>query len=575
MHALRFSLALCVVGFVAITETVAQSLVRIQGPGGRQTSGNDVVVGFSPDERFVYVLADDALAADSNGFMDVVRQDRWSGVNVVVSRTSTGAASNGDVSFASLSANGRYLYTVTLADNLGPSDTNGLDDVYIHDLASGTVRRASVGLGGAESDAGSYYGEVSNDGRYVAFASEASNLVAADNNGAYDVFLRDFTLGSTTRINLKPGGGESPNGADLPQLSADGRYVVFLSSADDLVAGDTNNVTDIFVRDRQTSTMARVNLGFGGIEANGDTYYWMRMSPNARWVVFSSFATNLAPGANGNIEVYLADRQTGSVTLESVGSGATPSDGASLDPWVSDDGRFVAFFSDATTLDPNDSDTDTDMFWRDTALGVTRMASFSTGGFPGQLPPFFGPSWGGPCMSASGRLVGFGSNYQGLVAGDTNLADSFLWDSQSTLPAIESYCTAKVNSLGCTPAISSGGEPHTAGAVDAFFVSAHNVLNNKSGLFLWSFSPALLPFGGGTLCVGPPVVRTTAMVSGGTPTGSDCSGSYSYRFTQAYLAAKGITPGTSVYVQAWSRDSGFAAPNNIGLSDGLHFTAAP
>jgi len=566
-----------VIGFACFPFELAgaQSLVRVQGPGGRQTEGNLVVVRFSPDDRFVYVLCDDALAADSNGWWDVVRQDRWSGVNTVVSLGAGGVASNGDVSFAALSANGRYLYTSTWADNLGPIDGNGTDDVYLRDLQTGAVTRVSIGLGGQDSDAGSYAGEVSDDGRFVVFASEASNLVAGDTNGSYDVFLRDLTLGSTVRINLQPGGAESPLGADLPQISADGRYVVYMSAADDLVPGDTNTFTDVFTFDRQTSTTTRVNVGFGGIEANADAYYWMRASPNARWIAFASAATNLAVGANGNLEVFLADRQTGTLSLQSVASGGAPSDGASLDPWVSDDGRYMAFMSDATTLDPNDLDTDTDLFWRDTQAGVTRMASLSTGGLTGQLPPGFGPSWGWPAMSGSGRLVGFSSNYQGLVAGDSNNGDSFVWDAFSSVPPIESFCTAKTNSQGCTPVITSGGEPHTGGSADSFFVSAHNVLNNKSGLFIWSFGQGGLPFGGGTLCVGLPVVRTTASVSGGSPSGNDCSGTYSYRVTQAYMAAKGMFPGTSVYMQAWSRDPGFVAPDNIGLSDGLGFVVWP
>lgn len=553
----------------------AQSLTRVQGAGGRQTEGNLVVIGFSPDERYVYVIGDDAVGGDSNGFMDVVRQDRLTGGNSVVSLGVGGIPLNSHVEFASLSADGRRLYMMTPADNLGFADANGTEDVYTRDLVTGTVSRASVGLNGTDPDAGSYFGEVSNDGRFVAFASEATNLVSGDNNGTYDVFLRDTTLNTTQRINVQANGSESPGGADLPQISFDGRYVVYLSYADDLVPGDLNTFGDIFVHDRQLVTTTRVNVGAGGVEADGDSYYWMRASPDTRWIVYGSWATNLAPGATGFLEILRIDRQTGSITIESVGSGGAPSDADSIDPWVSDDGRYTAFFSYATTLDPADLDTGTDMFWHDSLTGVTRIASQSTGGLAGHPPPSSGDSWGWPALSGSGRLVGFETNLQGLVAGDTNSGDSLVWDAFSTVQPIESFCVAKVNSMNCTPAITSGGEPHVAGQSDSFFLSAHNVINNKPGLFIWSMGPAATPMGGGTLCVGSPVKRMSSQLSGGTPTGVNCSGTYSQHFSQAYMAAKGITAGLTIYSQCWSRDNGFLAPNNIGLTDGLRFTVAP
>lgn len=307
-------------------------MTRVQGAGGRETDGNLVPIGFSPDERYVYVIGDDNVGGDSNGFMDVVRQDRLSGVKSVVSLGVGGTPLDNDVEFAALSANGRQLFMMTPADNLGFVDGNGVEDVYIRDLVAGTVRRASVGLNGADPDAGSYYGEVSNDGRFVAFASEATNLVSGDTNGGYDVFLRDTTLNTTQRINVQPNGSESPAGADMPQISSDGRYVVYLSYADDLVPGDLNTFQDVFVRDRQLGTTTRVNVGVGGVEADADSYYWMRASPDTRWIVYASWASNLAPGATGFMEILRIDRQTGSITIESVGSGGTPSDADSIDP---------------------------------------------------------------------------------------------------------------------------------------------------------------------------------------------------------------------------------------------------
>jgi hypothetical protein len=132
------------------------------------------------------------------------------------------------------------------------------------------------------------------------------------------------------------------------------------------------------------------------------------------------------------------------------------------------------------------------------------------------------------------------------------------------------YCTPKVNSAGCVPAILTTGVPSFSGASTAFRVQAQNVLNQHPGLMIWSFAEASTPFGGGTLCLGGLLTRTSGQSSGGNampPT--DCSGTYSYNLTPEYMAAHGMTPGTTVHVQYWSRDSGFAAPHNMGLTAGM------
>ncbi|MCK6448045.1 MAG: hypothetical protein L6Q99_16755 [Planctomycetes bacterium] len=139
----------------------------------------------------------------------------------------------------------------------------------------------------------------------------------------------------------------------------------------------------------------------------------------------------------------------------------------------------------------------------------------------------------------------------------------------------EAYCTAKTNSLGCVPQIASSGTPSLSGP-DDFFLGANQVLNNKFGVFFWSVTGATaIPFGGGTLCVKMPVTRSGVLSSGGNPPPDDCTGSYSFHFSQAYVAAKGLGAGDTIYGQFWSRDPGFTAPNNIGLSDALRFEIRP
>lgn len=136
------------------------------------------------------------------------------------------------------------------------------------------------------------------------------------------------------------------------------------------------------------------------------------------------------------------------------------------------------------------------------------------------------------------------------------------------------YCTAKVNSLGCVPTIASSGSA-SAGAPDNFVVRALDVFNNKPGILIWSSAPAATPFGGGTLCLQSPIHRLGGMTSGGSASGSDCTGVFSQPVSDAYLSSNGLTAGMTVYFQIWSRDPGYAPPDNIGLSDALRVLICP
>jgi hypothetical protein len=133
------------------------------------------------------------------------------------------------------------------------------------------------------------------------------------------------------------------------------------------------------------------------------------------------------------------------------------------------------------------------------------------------------------------------------------------------------YCTAKTNSLGCTPAIGVVGAASVSSS--SLVVSAAQVLNNKSGLLFWGRAASSAPFQGGTLCVAPPTLRTPVQLSAGAPTGDDCSGTYSYAFSSSYLAASSLAVADDVYCQFWSRDP--ASPSTTGLSDAAHFRVCP
>jgi len=181
--------------------------------------------------------------------------------------------------------------------------------------------RASVGTGGVEGNSRSILPSISGDGRYVAFLSVATNLVPGDTNACEDIFVRDFSSGTTERVSVDSNGVQGDAASVGPTISGDGRYVVFESLASNLVAGDTNGFRDIFVRDRLSGTTERVNVDSGGAQANGVSS-GASISPDARYVTFMSEGSNLVPGdTNATGDVFVHDRSTGTTQRVSVSNG--------------------------------------------------------------------------------------------------------------------------------------------------------------------------------------------------------------------------------------------------------------
>src|SRR5947207_196032 len=163
-------------------------------------------------------------------------------------------------------------------------------------LAAGVtkVERVSVSSAGEQGNSYSSTASVSADGRYVAFQSQATDLVPGDTNGAMDIFVRDRTTRTTARVSLSSAGAQADNGSYEPAISADGRFVAFESDARNLVPGDTNNSRDIFIRDRMSGTTERVSLSSTGAEGDGTGFFPTGLRPaisaNGRFVAFESFA---------------------------------------------------------------------------------------------------------------------------------------------------------------------------------------------------------------------------------------------------------------------------------------------
>jgi Tol biopolymer transport system component len=229
-----------------------------------------------------------------------------------VSVDSAGTQGNGDSGSGSISADGRYLAFASSASNLVAGDSNGFGDVFVHDLISGTTERVSIATGGAQGSNVSGSPSISSDGRYVAFDSLAANLVPVDTNGARDVFVRDRLSGTTERVSVATGGAEGDFDSANASISADGRYVAFDSVATNLVPSDTNGGFDVFEHDRLFGTTERASIAFSGTQGNA-TSEFPAISAAGRYVTFQSSASNLVPDdTNGWVDIFIRDRGAGS-----------------------------------------------------------------------------------------------------------------------------------------------------------------------------------------------------------------------------------------------------------------------
>jgi Tol biopolymer transport system component len=293
-----------------------------------------------------------------------------------------------------------------------------------------TTRRVSVASSGRQGNEFSHAPSVSADGRFVAFRSLASNLVIGDTNGAGDIFVRDQKTGRTRRVSVASNGRQGNDSSEAPSVSADGRFVVFISGASNLVAGDTNDEYDVFLRDCKSGTTRRVNLTSHGRQAHGELgSYSASISANGRFITFSDDATNLVNRDLSNTDtpnIFLRDtktHRTSLVNLDSHGELVSPS---GFDAPISATGRFVAFDSDSGFLVKGDTNNTQDVFVRDRKTGTTSRVSVDSHGTQGNDGSDVGS------ISAGGRFVVFTSAASNLVSGDTNAArDVFVRDRKT------------------------------------------------------------------------------------------------------------------------------------------------
>jgi len=319
-----------------------------------------------------------------------------------VSVDSAGNEANSESLNTAISADGRYVVFMSGASNLVPGDTNNTSDIFVHDRETGVTERVSVDSAGVQGNSGSgLFAAISGDGRFVAFDSHATNLVAGDTNGVGDVFVHDRQTGATQRASVDSAGNQgNGNSYDTTAISADGRFVGFKSQATNLLPGDTNDAEDIFVHDRDDDgdgvfdepgaiATERVSVDSAGNQGDAGSG-GPAISADGRYVAFYSYATNLVLGdTNGGWDVFVHDRQTGVTQRVSVDSNGNQGNGSSTGTAISPDGRFVAFGSNATNLVPGDTNGQVDVFVHERSIPVGGIAELPD--TPGSSAPISVP----------------------------------------------------------------------------------------------------------------------------------------------------------------------------------------
>lgn len=392
--------------------------VNVSGTGA-QADSNATLSDLSADGRYVVFSSDAStlVPGDTNAHTDIFLRDRVTNTTTLLSVSKTGIQSNRESNFPKISANGRYVTFVSGATNLVPGPQAGFaNQVYLLDRETGALDRISETPDGKPSDGSNLELSISADGRYVTFTTYAGNLIPGvldENTWFTDVVLYDRTTQKLSLVSAAMDGTPAGN-SDNASISDSGRYVAFSSLSHDLVPDDTNNVGDIFVRDLAAGTTVRASLSDDDFEIPIESSDG-QVSDDGRYVTFWSNDWHLVRGdTNFDTDVFVRDLQAGTTRLVSTSSDGVQGKSGSKQPKLTSDGRYVVFTSFATNLAAGDTRNNWDVFRKDLRTGTTTLVSRNNSGAQGDANSFT------EAVTPNGEFVTYTSYATNLVVGDTN-----------------------------------------------------------------------------------------------------------------------------------------------------------
>ncbi len=378
----------------------------------------------SANGRFITFssYATNLVAKDTKNNRQIYLRDLLTGSIKLVSVNSSGQAGNADSWNAVVSANGKFVAFTSNATNLIGGDTNKVPDIFVSDVENKEITRISVSSLGQQSNLDSDSSSISADGQYVAFDSWASNLVSNDTNNQRDIFVHNRENKTTVRVSVDSSGQQVAGYSEEPSINADGRYVAFMSKGETLISEDTNGRPDIFVYDLQLGTIKRVSLDSNGLEANN----WSRaaaINADGKLIAFTSKAKMTSDDSNGTWDAFVHDISIGKTSRVSVNTLGLGADSYTTEVAISADGSTIAFSSPSTNLIDNDLNNLSDIFVHTLANKKTSRISVNNSGLEGN-----GVSES-PALSADGNMVTYTSLATNLIANDANnVQDVFVRD---------------------------------------------------------------------------------------------------------------------------------------------------
>ena len=390
--------------------------VASDGTEGNNTSLNGII---SDDGNFVAFSsqASNLVENDTNGKNDVFVHNRQTGITELVSVSSEGVQGNNSSGASDISEDGRYIVFTSSSTNLVQINTGGYENVYLHDRNTAETKLISSPGEGISANGGSSDGSISPDGRFITFTSFADNLVENDTNSKSDIFLYDC---QTEQIELisKNNSNELGNAHSSPsEISVDGNFVVFASYANNLVPDDTNDNKDIFLLDRNENILSRISVSDEGVQGNSYSNA-PKISNNGQFIIYMSTSNNLVPNDNNDTrnDVFIYDRLTKStkkISFADEGAGLGLYGGA-LGHAISGDGRYISFSNDSQNSVANISGSQHMLFLYDRELDEMECLSFNPGGIPITEDAF------STSISGDGTYISFNSWSNMFVQNDTN-----------------------------------------------------------------------------------------------------------------------------------------------------------
>ncbi|HEX2623506.1 MAG TPA: hypothetical protein VHL11_25270, partial [Phototrophicaceae bacterium] len=423
------------------------TIERINVTAVGQQAGGGQHPAVSGDGRFVAFWSDSNIIVpgDTNNTPDIFVRDRQTSQVKIASVASGGTPQANAISYAEMdiSTGGNLVVYASDGSNLVNGDTNGVTDVFLYDVGVNQTARISLANGGVQANGRSYRPVISGNGLLVAYRSDATNLVANDNNAQPDIFIYDRVVNQVAQVNLSSSGAQS-NAEDPASgiaINDDGKFVAFDSRGSNLVNTDTNNSPDVFVRDRSSGKTIRMSVSTAGSQANGASSL-PTISGDGRFVAFMSSASNLvADDSNSASDIFLHDRDTDndnifdedgaiSTVRISISTEGAQTNGSSTAPSIDGAGRYISFWSIASNLVTKDTNGVGDIFVYDRKTGVTTRSSVGRNGEQANGASAFFNS-----ISNDSRFIGFESLATNLVANDTNGAsDVFLAQAGPAAP---------------------------------------------------------------------------------------------------------------------------------------------